>query len=176
MVTIWGLFQAPHYFFSMILCPFLCSSPEFLLITLFLVVFHDFIYYNLPLKFNGVPFESGIKCSQEEFWFRSWYNSPCWFCNQVKRTMWNLWKTCFLHLKKDRGDTDRTDWWGWCLYACMSTALCQRTSCCGSCKNGPGISEGSVWLLSVAQLFLLSQYADFAIVLPVGAIYSELNC
>ena len=57
--------------FSMILCPFLCSSPEFLLITLFLVVFHDFIYYNLPLKFNGVPFESGIKCSQEEFWFRS---------------------------------------------------------------------------------------------------------
>ena len=109
---------------------------------LILVVFHESIYYSLPLKFNEVPVDSGIKCSQEEFWFRSWYNPPCWFCNQVERTMWNLWKTCFLHLKKDRGDTDRTDWRDWCLYACMSTPLCQWTSCRGSCKNGPAISEG----------------------------------
>jgi hypothetical protein len=32
-------------------------------------VFHNFIYHNLLLKFNEVPFDLGIKYSQEEFWF-----------------------------------------------------------------------------------------------------------
>ena len=61
-------------------------------------------------------------------------------------------RACSLHLKENRGDTDWTDWWGWCLHACVSVALCQQTSSQGSCKDCPGISRRLVCLLCIVQL------------------------
>lgn len=66
---------------------------------------------------------------QKELWLGTWHNTPCWFCNQVDSSLWTLWQAGFLYFEEDRRYTDGTDWWGWCLYACLPPALYQWTSC-----------------------------------------------
>jgi len=61
---------------------------------------------------------------QKELWLSTWRNISCWFCNQVDSSLWALWQKGFLHFEEDKRDTDRTDWWGWCLHACLPPALC----------------------------------------------------
>ncbi|KAI8537910.1 hypothetical protein RHMOL_Rhmol09G0060700 [Rhododendron molle] len=85
--------------------------------------------------------------------------------------MWALWQASLFYPTEDWRDRDEIDWWFGCLYAHVSPALCQWTSCYGSHIECPETLLRSSEQLSYGGSYICLDPCTCILIMFMGSMY-----